>query len=676
MNNMWSLSQNIDFNNAHMQKVKIEGFPQSIYNILRKRGFSTAEEMLEYLRPSLFDFHSPFLFKDMEIIVFRLEEALKLQQKVLVYGDYDADGVTGTALIFKVFKKFGFNVIIHIPSREEGYGLHKEIIDKAADNGVALIITVDCGITAVEETLLASSYGVDVIITDHHEPPELLPSAVGILNPKTADSGYPFRHLAGVGVAFKLVQALFSHLNYPLDQVGSEIEYLDLVALGTIADIVPLVGENRVLVKYGLQAMENTRHQGIKAILEECGLGGKKLKAGQISFIVAPRINAAGRMDTARLALNLLLEEEYEGALEIAKELSKENYRRQLTEREIFQDAEKILKQGSLPAVIVLSSPDWHHGVIGIVASRLVERFHRPVYLISEEGEMGKGSARGIPDYNVLEEVIKQAPLLSKYGGHKQAAGFTLDIKNLEPFREGLNNSILESGLTFKEKFNVDAIITFKNIKLSLQKELELMAPFGAGNPAPLLRTNNLVITKIFTMGKEDEHLKLILEAENNKLEAVAFKKGQDLQQLKKMGKIDIIYCLEINDYFGEEKVQAVLKNYSPATGESFSEVACSEDRLDLTGVKDSLSDDTGRSVLTRKILVEFYKELRNMADEAKGVFYWQPKRDISREMHCVKIFEELGLISWLGGTGPYIFRLNRDMKTDLQISLRFKMLS
>lgn len=665
---MWSLSQK-----QLSLEIAKEILSPSVAQILSKRGFTTIEDTLEYLRPSLFNLHSPFLFKDMRQIMLRLEKALELKEKILVYGDYDADGVTGTALIYKAFKNFGFNVLLHIPTREEGYGLHKDIIDKAAANSVTLIITVDCGITAIEETELASGYGIDLIITDHHEPPEILPAALGILNPKVKDSGYPFPHLAGVGVAYKLVQALFAHCQPDLSK-HTELAYLDLVALGTIADIVPLIGENRILVKFGLKVMENSPNMGIKALLEECGLKNKKLKAGQVSFIIAPRINAAGRMDTARLALNLLLEEEYEEALALAKELSQENYRRQLTEKKIFQEAKEILLKEPLPAVIVLSSPHWHHGVIGIVASRLVECFHRPVYLIAEEGETGKGSARGIPGYHVYEELTKQASLLLKFGGHKQAAGFTLERSKINAFKESINESFVNSGLLYQKEYTIDAVLPCAEINLDLQKELAQMAPFGVGNPEPLLLTSNLTIKKLIAMGKEGEHLKLFLESGNHQLEAVAFRKGQALEELNNMKKIDMIYSLEANDYLGQERVQAVLKDYRQANGDSFTEAACSSEEPEIKPIIGFISNKNNHISLTRQNLVNFYKELRKAAKTP--FFSWQPNGDSKYQMECLKILEELGLVTWMGGTGPYLIRLNTAKKTDLQYSLRFRMLS
>ncbi|NLI93628.1 MAG: single-stranded-DNA-specific exonuclease RecJ [Peptococcaceae bacterium] len=669
---MWCLSQDIQHKTQRLEAAGISG---SITHILWSRGYHSVEQIMEFLRPSLFAFHSPFLFKDMQAIIDRLKTALDRQEKVLIYGDYDADGVTGTALIYKVLKNFGFQVILYVPSREEGYGLHAEAIYKASAQQVSLIITVDCGITAVEETLLASGHGIDVIITDHHEPGERLPQAVGILNPKVVDSGYPFQHLAGVGVAFKLVQALFSTFRYPAGK-GTELEYLDLVALGTIADIVPLTGENRVIVQYGLQVMTKTKHSGIQAILEECGLWGKKLKAGQISYIVAPRINAAGRMDTARLALNLLLEEDVQDAIQIAKALNQENNLRQSTERQILQHAEEMLSSAQIPEVIVLSSPDWHHGVIGIVASRLVERFKRPVFLISEEGNIGKGSARGISGYHVLEELEKQAPLLSKFGGHKQAAGFTIPVQNIDSFREEIINSFIQSGQSLEEQLWIDSFVPCSELSVKLQKELEELAPFGSGNPAPLLMTSDLTVKKIMTIGKNGEHLKLILQKNNLILEALAFKKGGELEKFKQLKNIDMIYTLEINDYFGEERIQAVLKDYREAMGDSFSEIAGTSDSVDILDGEEIISNsETGTPGLDRKMLVEIYKTIRNKVNE-NNQLYWMPEKNVHTHIEMIKILEELGILQWLGGTGPYLIELKNKDKTDLHHSLRFRLLS
>lgn len=658
------------------------GISRSILSILHNRGYSTKKNVLEYLRPSLFNLHSPLLFNDMPIILQRLDHAAQNQEKILIYGDYDADGVSGTALLFKGFTKLGFEVMVHIPSREEGYGLHREAIDKAYRSGVSLIITVDCGISAAEETAYAKDQGIDIIITDHHEPPEVLPEAVGILNPKVPGSGYPFQHLAGVGVAFKLLQALYTHKGHSSDGQGMDVDYLDMVALGTIADIVPLIGENRILVKNGLHVMEDTCHPGLKAMLEECGLYGKKLKAGQISFIMAPRINAAGRMDTARLALNLLLEDGYPEALEMAKALSKENNQRQITEKELLDDAERMLSESALSDVIVLSSPNWHHGVIGIVASRLVERYKRPVFLIAEEGDTGKGSARGIPDYHVLEEVKKHSELFTRFGGHKQAAGFSLPIENIPRLRQGLNNRFQSLGLTFAERFHVDSILLWHEFDKSLLTELEEMAPFGAGNPAPVLQSDGLSIRNLSVVGKGGEHLKLVLEANKLKREAMAFKKGQEYEQISSLQTIDVIYNLELNTYNNVENVQAVLKDYRPAIRSSAPEIACTEETIHLEsfgqdGDTADSSDNYHHGLISRKMLVNFYKELKSRTDE-QGILRWTPQgENRDAELQMAKIFEELRIVSWLSGTDPYLLKLNNNNnKTDLQMSLRFKVWS
>jgi len=663
----WILSQKY-FNSKKLTKTDLS---PCIVNILFNRGYTSLISILDFLRPSLFDLYSPFLFKDMKKIVNRLENALKNGDKILLYGDYDADGISGTSLLYKVLKRFGFNVFVYIPTRDEGYGLHEEVVNKAANNGIKLIVTIDCGITAIEEVLLASSYQMDTIITDHHEPLSELPNALGILNPKIKDSGYPFRDLAGVGVVFKLIQALYKHFNYPRD-LGTELDYLDIVALGTIADIVPLVGENRILVKYGLQLMSETKHAGIRALLRECGLEGKDIKCGHISYYVAPRINAPGRMDTAHLALNLFLEEDYEQALQLAKQLSNENRQRQMAEAEILKDAENMLSTAPVPEVIVLSSPNWNHGVIGIVASRLVERYQRPVFLIAEEKDLGKGSARGVSNYNVIEELTKHSTLLTKYGGHKQAAGFTIPIKNIKLFREGLIKSFRESGVLFQKNYLIDSVVSLDQLSFELQSELDQMAPFGLCNPAPILLTEGLLIKNIFTMGKDNEHLKLILEENNYAIEAVAFKKGEEFEKLKQIKKIDILYTLEFNVFHGNQKLQANIIDYRESNSYSLSEIACTEE-YQLDGFSGELC--LKNIFINRDILVELYKLLKKRINK-DNILIWEPDLNNHNLLHMIKIFEELGIITWLAGTGPFILRLNAIKKTDLDRSLRFRVLS
>ncbi len=382
----------------------------------------------------------------------------------------------------------------------------------------------------------------------------------GLLNPKIEDSGYPFRDLAGVGVAFKLAQALLQVLEHGND-VDSEISLLDLVALGTIADLVPLVGENRVFVHQGLQQMENTVHPGLAALLQECGLKGKTLKAGQIGFMVAPRINAAGRMDSAREGLELLLTEDLARADELASLLTKENQSRQETEKEILAEAISLIEGEPLPRVIVLSSNHWHHGVIGIVASRLVERYYRPVFMIAEEGKEAKGSARGIPGYPVLEQLRAQAELLMKYGGHSAAAGFSLLTENIGQLRQGLNRQAAAFEETmFQEVLHIDRQISLDEVSAELLHELEMLAPFGFGNSGPVLAIQGINVYSVNTVGKERNHLKFRF-GNHGEQEGIAFRLGDQFSELNSAAKLDAAFSLDWNTFQGPEKVQLMIKD-------------------------------------------------------------------------------------------------------------------
>lgn len=533
-----------------------------VSDILVQRSLKKPDQVIEFLYPTLLNLSSPFCFLQMARVVERLTLALEKKEKVLIYGDYDVDGVTSTALLYKVLIDLGFHAVAYIPHRQdEGYGLHEEAIRRAAKAGVKILITVDCGVTAISEVSIARGLDIDVIITDHHEPSEQLPEAFALLNPKIADSGYPFRDLAGVGVAFKLAQALLQTLGNVGNEVHSEIRLLDLVALGTIADLVPLVGENRVFVHQGLLQMEKTRHPGLDALLEECGLKNKPLKAGQIGFMVAPRINAVGRMDSAREGLELLLTEDSARASELARLLTKENQSRQETEKEILAEAISLVEQEPLPRVIVLSSNHWHHGVIGIVASRLVERYYRPVFMIAEEGEEAKGSARGIPGYPVLEQLGTQAYLLTKYGGHSAAAGFSLLTDKIGHLREGLNDQarVFEETL-FQEVLHIDRKIALDEVSAALLQELEQLAPFGFGNSGPVLAIPGIPVHSLSAVGKERSHLKFRF-GNHGEQEGIAFRFGDRLPELNNAARLDAAFSLDWNTFQGQAKVQLMIKD-------------------------------------------------------------------------------------------------------------------
>lgn len=540
------------------------GISPVILEILALRGLRKTQQVVDFLRPSLLNLASPFAFREMAFAVERLKKALHEKERVLIYGDYDVDGVTSTALLYKVLIDLGFKAVAYIPNRmDEGYGLHKEALLKASQSQVKVVITVDCGITAVDEVEYAHSLGIDIILTDHHEPPDVLPKAYAVINPKVEDSGYPFRDLAGVGVAFKLAQALLETLGGN-QEAYSQLEILDLVALGTIADLVPLVGENRIMVSFGLKQMEKTIHFGLRTLLEECGLGNKVLKAGQIAFMVAPRINAAGRMDSAKAGLELLLTGKEERARELARSLSHENSLRQEVEKEIFAEAVSLLEKGPIPRVIVLSAPGWHHGVIGIVASRLVERYYRPVYLLAEEGEEARGSARGISGYHVLNELKLQATHLERFGGHSQAAGFSLKCKNIPLMREGLNASAEKyPEMLYYERVHVDRVVQLEELDATLMRDLEYLAPFGYGNPNPVLAGQNLPLYQVDTVGQDQAHLKCFFGS-SGQWEGIAFRRGEEIKNLLGKATVDVAFGLEWNTFRGSQRLQLMIKDIQP----------------------------------------------------------------------------------------------------------------
>jgi len=396
--------------------------PREIVQILAFRGYESPEKIEQYFAPNLSDLYDPFLIQDMEKAVDRILQALSHDERILVHGDYDTDGITGTALLVRNFQKLGIKTESYIPNRlEEGYGLSKNGIAYAMDQGCSLICTVDCGITAVDTIDHALENNVDVIICDHHMPHAVLPRAYAVLDPKRTDSQYPFKELAGVGVAYKLLQALYSSLDNPLDELQED---LDLVALGTVVDVVPLVDENRVLAMYGIKRIQKSEKKGIQALLKETGLH-RGLTAYHLGFIIGPRINACGRLRSAQGALELLLTENPTDARERAHRLSNDNVERQAIEDTIFHEAYDMVVQHGFEKqrIIVAAREKWHEGIVGIVASRISEVFYKPTILLSRQDDRAKGSGRSIPGFDITEALTRQRSLITKFGGHTQAAG-------------------------------------------------------------------------------------------------------------------------------------------------------------------------------------------------------------------------------------------------------------
>jgi single-stranded-DNA-specific exonuclease len=559
----WEFPQKLDENKCKELSSEL-GLPPVIGKILINRGYSEPEKARNFLNPSLNDLSDPFMLKDMERGVDRVISALTDKEKIMIFGDYDVDGITSASLMYLVLTKLGAQVSYYLPNRlVEGYGLSEEGILEAERRGAKLIISVDCGINAVKEVDFAQRKGIDCIITDHHEPAEVLPDAWAIINPKQEGETYKGKELSGVGVAFKLAQAIYRKLG----QDEKELEdHLDLVALGTAADIVPLLGENRILTRYGLLQVAKTSKPGLKSLIFISGLMGREIGTGQVVFILAPRINAVGRLGDAERAIKLLTTRDEKLASEISRVLDEENRKRKnIDEGTLEQALELIQEEVDLKndKAIILASAGWHQGVIGIVASRVAERFYRPTVMISIDGEEGKGSARSIPGFHLFEALKECEDCLLKYGGHKYAAGLSISSKEIESFKEKFK---LVSARIIKDedlipRLTVDAELELEEIQDGLISALELFAPFGPGNLKPVFVTRGLELADdAYVVGKN--HLRLRVKKNGIIMDAIGFNLGDFAKPLAMRGtKIDLAYVLELNVWNGNSKIQMRLKD-------------------------------------------------------------------------------------------------------------------
>jgi len=542
------------------------GISPIVAQVLLNRGITSPEKAREFLSAPLTNIHDPLLMEDMDKAVARLNKAISAQEPILIYGDYDVDGMSATALLLIFLRKLGAKVGYYIPRRlQEGYGLNKALLKQAASKGFKLIFTVDCGIAAREEVAAGGRYGLDFIISDHHEPLEELPPALAILNPKRKDCAYPYSELAGVGVAFKVVQALGAARGYSGNKWWRQ--YLDLVALGTVADVVPLRGENRILVKYGLQALEKSERVGIRALLEVAGLAGRELKPGHIGFNLGPRLNACGRLSRADSGVKLLVTSDRKQAEELAQDLDRENRRRQDIETAILAQARAQLEKKidlNKDRVIVLGALDWHPGVIGIVASRLVELYYRPTLLIAFRGGKGRGSARSIPGFHMFDALCRCDDLLLKFGGHEQAAGFSLAEDKLPAFRQRLNEVAWE---WLREEHlhpvqPIDMEVKMADLDFALLSSLEALAPFGMGNPQPVFACRQAELTGCRGVGKEGAHLKLRVQQDGHGLDGIGFRLGKLVPALREHRRgVDLAFALERNHWQGRTSLQLVIRD-------------------------------------------------------------------------------------------------------------------
>lgn len=530
--------------------------------VFLSRGIEDEEYIKQFINPSMDDLFDPFLFKDMEKAVNRIINAIKGKERIVVFGDYDVDGITSTSILYDFLKKCGASVGYYIPDRkEEGYGLSIGAAEKVIKDGVSLIITVDCGITAFEEVKYINDKHVDIIITDHHECKEELPQGYAVVSPTRHDCSYPFKELAGVGVVFKLVRALSEKMGLN-DQ---SINYIDLVALGTVADVVTLLGENRIIVKYGLQKIENTLNKGLKALIDISGCKDKPITSYTIGFVLAPRINAAGRIGDASKAVKLLTTDDENEAIAISKELNEQNIYRQETEQGIFCDVLARIESNvnlEKEKVIVVWGKGWHHGIIGIVASKITESYNRPCILIAVEDGMGKGSGRSIESFNLFEALSHCTSLLEKFGGHELAAGLSIKEENIEKLKKMLNeyaDKILkESDLI--PKIKVDIEVTKEDVTEDSVKELDLLSPFGAGNPSPIFAYKNLMIEDIRTVGN-DKHIKLKFKDKETFVDAIGFNRGYFADIYSQTDVLDAACSLEINSWNNRESIQLNIKD-------------------------------------------------------------------------------------------------------------------
>lgn len=538
------------------------GISRLLARVLLARGLEEEEGIKRFLSPSFECLHDPYLLNGMEQAVDRIVRAIDKKESIVIFGDYDVDGVTSTSVLYDYLCFLGARADYYIPGRlEEGYGLSFGALDAIMGRGASLLITVDCGVTSHDEIAHAVRNGMDVIVTDHHECTDTLPPACSVINPCRRDSTYPFKELAGVGVVFKLVEALCTKTGTG----GKHLDYLDLVTLGTIADVVPLLDENRIIAKHGLPAIEKTGNLGLKTLVEGSGLGDKPVNSFAVSFVLAPRINAAGRLGDARRAVRLFTTRDGAEAGGIVAELNEENRRRQETETEILESAIKILESEIKPGedrVIVLSGKGWHHGVIGIVASRITERYYRPCILFSEEEGMGKGSGRSIEGFNLFEALSRCSGLLERYGGHELAAGMSIRLENLEAFRRAIN-AYAKSVMTEEvlvPRLRIDAFIDRQDLTLDNVGQLDLLAPFGSGNPGPVFAYNKLKISELKTVG-ENKHLKLKLDCGGEKVEAIGFNMGGLADRYLCSDILDAAFNLEVNRWNSMERVQLNLRD-------------------------------------------------------------------------------------------------------------------
>jgi len=651
------------------------GYSYLVSSVLASRGVETAEQAAVALERERTLTHSPFLMRDMDKAVARVQEALARREKIAVFGDYDVDGITATCLLTDYLRRRGGEVVMHIPGRfDEGYGLSAEAVRSLAEQGVDLIVTVDCGITGVEETDYANSLGIDVVITDHHECKERLPAAVAVVDPHRSDCGYPFKQLAGVGVALKLVLALGG--NDREDALFAR--YCTLAAIGTIADVMRMESENRTIVSMGLEAIGHSDFVGLRVLLREAGLADKRISSIHIGFVLAPRINAAGRMGRASLAAELLLTDDEQEAERMAKELCDLNRERQAVEQDIYARAVEQLEQ--LPPeekyALVLASDDWHQGVVGIVASRLSEKYACPSFMIHLSGGMGKGSCRSYGGFNLFSALEACSDLLVGFGGHELAAGFTIEEENIPAFRKKMNRCVREqtgrarpvSSLAVTAELTRPALVTFEEVD-----RLSELEPYGAGNERPVFCLRGAILESAQNVG-QNRHLKVRLQKGYAVFEGIFFSVTAEDAGVAAGDRVDAAFYLQINEFRGCRGVQLQLLDLRPARTPSPREAELLALRGALLSGDTLPPRDAARLLPSRE---QFVRAWRMLEREAAGGVLAGPELPLLRRVAaelpgsdcflrsavCLDVFAERGLLTLERAGDTLTLRLTSDGK-------------
>ncbi len=571
MNYIWKYQPPTEEQQAKAKELAREvGINPNLGWLLIRRGINTVSEAKRFFRPQLNELHDPFLFRDMEKAVNRLNDALGRKERILVYGDYDVDGCTAVALVYKFLQQFYSNIDFYIPDRnEEGYGVSHKGVDYAHSTDVKLVIVLDCGIKAIEEIAYAKSLGIDFIICDHHVPDDVLPPAVAILNAKRFDATYPYTDLSGCGVGFKFMQAFAANNGIEFNQL---IPLLDLCAISIASDIVPILGENRVLAYHGLRQLNNSPSVGVKAILESCGLGGKEITMNDIIYKIGPRINASGRMQNGKVAVSLLIEKDHSVARMKAEIINDFNEQRKDLDKSMTEEANRIvagIDQKYEPHSIVIYNEEWHRGLIGIVASRLTEIYFRPAVVLTRTDDIATGSARSVSGFDIYKAIESCRDLLENFGGHTYAAGLSLKVENIPEFKRRFEEYV-EKNITEEQisaQLDIEMALDFKDINRKFYNDLKRFCPFGPNNPKPLfcsLQVYDFGTSKV--VGRSQEHIKLELvdNKSNNVINGIAFGQSSQVRFIKSKHSFDIAYSVEENTHKRGE-VQLQIEDIRPS---------------------------------------------------------------------------------------------------------------